>query len=104
MEMRFLGRIKGNTGRERIRNTVVVEELNMVPIEEAREEIQLSLLRRVHRMNEERLVEEIFEVRVLGKNNVGRQQRRWIEQVRQTAEQRDINWREAGTLAQNREA
>ena len=59
------------------------------------------MLGHVHRMNEERLVEEIFEVRVLGKNNVGRQQRRWIEQVRQTLEQRDTNWREVGALAQN---
>ena len=43
-------------------------------------------------MNEERLAKEICEVRVLGKNKVERPQRRWIEQVRQTAEQRDINW------------
>ena len=52
-------------------------------------------------MIEERLAKEIFEVRVPGKNRVGRPQRRWIQQVRQTAEQRDINCREAGTLTQN---
>ena len=79
--MRCFARIKVITRKDRIRNTVVVEELNMVPIEEAREEIQLSLLRRVHRMNEERLAREIFEVKVLGKNKVGRPQRRWVEQV-----------------------
>ena len=63
----------------------VMEELNVVPIEKVIEERQLSLRGHVHRMNEEKLAKEIFE-------------------VRQTAEQRDRNWREAGTLAQNREA
>ena len=67
------------------------------------EQRQSSLLGHVHRMNEERLAREIFEVRVPEKNEVERPQRRWIEQVRQTAEQRDINWKAVGTLAQNRE-
>ena len=75
-----------------------MEELNIVSIEKAIEKRQLSLLGNVHRMNEERLAREIFEVRLPGKNKVGRPQRRWIEQVRQTAEQRDINWREVETL------
>ena len=57
-----------------MRNTVVVEELNMVPIEKVIEGRQLSLLGHVHRMNE-----EIFEVRVPGKNKAGRPQRRLIE-------------------------
>ena len=64
---------------------VIVEELDIVPIEKVIEEKQLSLLGRVHRMNEERLAREMFEVRVLGINKVGRPQRRWMEQVRQTA-------------------
>ena len=66
-EMRFLRRIKAITRRDRIRNTIVVEELNMVPIEKAIEEIQLSSLGHVHRTNEERLAEEIFEVGLPGK-------------------------------------
>ena len=44
-----------------------MEELNIVPIEKIIEERQLSLLGQVHRMNEERLVREIFEVRMPGK-------------------------------------
>ena len=104
METRFLRRIKGIPRRDRIRNTVVVEELNIAPIEKIIEERQLSLFGHVHIMNDERLAREIFEVRVPGINEVGRLQRSWIEQVRQTAEQRDINWREVGTLVQNREA
>ena len=63
----------------------------------------MSLLGYLHRINEEKLPREIFEVKAPG-TKVGRSQRRWIEQVRQTAEQRDINWREIGTLAQNTEA
>ena len=55
-------------------------------------------------MYTERLAKEIFEVRVSGKNKVRRPQRRWIEQLRQTVEQGDVNSREAGTLAQNGEA
>ena len=38
MEMRFLRRIKGITRRDGIRNTLVVEELNMVPIEKVIEQ------------------------------------------------------------------
>ena len=55
-----------------------VEELNIVPIEKVIEERQLSLLGHVHRMNEERLAKEIFDVP--RKNRVGRPQRRWIQQ------------------------
>ena len=51
--MRFLRKIKTITRRDKIKNTVVVEELNMVPIEKVMEERQLRLLRHVHRMNEE---------------------------------------------------
>ena len=94
--------MKGITRGDRIRNTVAVEEINIVPIEKVIER-QLSLLGRVHRMNEERLARERFEVRVPGKNKVGRPQRRWIEQVRQTAERKDINWRETRTMVLNRE-
>ena len=86
MEMRFFRGIKGIIIRNGIRNTVVVEELNMVPIEKVVEKRQLSLLGHVHRMNEERLAKEIFEVSVPGKNEVGRPQRRWIEQVRKIVE------------------
>ena len=89
-EMRFLRRIKGITRRDRIRNTVVAEGLNIVLIEKVIEERQLSLLGHVHRINKERLAKEIFEVRVTEKNKVGRSHRRWTEEVRQTAEQRDI--------------
>ena len=63
-------RIKGITRRYRIRNAIVVEELNIVPIKKVMEERQLSLLEHVHRMNEERLAREIFEVRVPRKNKV----------------------------------
>ena len=84
-------RKKGIITRDRIRNTLAVEELiNIVPIEKVIEDRQLSLVGHVHRMNEERLAGEIFEVRVPGKNEVGKPQKRWIEQVRQRAEWRDI--------------
>ena len=69
MEMRFLRRIKGITRMDRIRNTVVVEELTIVPIENVIEQSQSSLL---YKMNEERLAKEIFDVRVPGKNKVRR--------------------------------
>ena len=81
----------------------MVEELNIVPIEKVVEQRQLRLIGHVHRMNGERLAVEIFEVRVPEKNKMGRLQRRRTEQVRQTAELRGINWREAATLAQNGE-
>ena len=81
-----------------------MEELNVVSTENVIEERQPSFLRRVHRMNQEKLAKEMFEVRVSEKNKVGTPQKRWIEQVRKTSEQRDINWREVGTLPQNREA
>ena len=84
MKMRFLRRINGITRRDRIRNRVVVEEL--LPIEKVIEQRQLSLLGHVHRMNEERLTKELFEVRVPGKNKAGKQQRRCIERVRETSE------------------
>ena len=72
MGMRFLRRIKGINRRDGIRNTVVVEELNMMPIEKVIEDRQLSFLEHVHRMNKERLAKEIFEVRVLEKSKVRR--------------------------------
>ena len=49
-----------------------MEELNIVPNEKVIEERQLSFLGHVPRMNEKRLAREIFEVRVPGKNEVGR--------------------------------
>ena len=49
-----------------------MEELNIAPIEKIIEERQLSLFGHVHIMNDERLAREIFEVRVPGKNKIGR--------------------------------
>jgi len=49
MVMRLPRRIKEITRRDRIRNTVVVEEINIVSIEKVIEELQLSLLEHVHR-------------------------------------------------------
>ena len=75
-EVRFLGRTKGITRRDRMRNTAEVEELNMPPTEKVAEERQLSLVGRVHRMNEQRLAKKIFVVRRSRENKVRRPQRR----------------------------
>ena len=66
-ELRQHTRRSRRSHRRQQNKTVVVEELNIVPIEKVIEERQLSLLGHVHSMNKERLTREIFKGRVLGK-------------------------------------
>lgn len=67
VEMRFLRKIKGKTRRDRIRNEVFREQLNIQPIEWNIEQNQIRWLGHVNRMGQERLVKKVYEARELGK-------------------------------------
>lgn len=101
-EMRFLRKIQGITREDRIRNSVIVEELKIKPIEKIIEERQLSWLGHLLRMKEERITKQVYEARTQGRNKVGRPRIRWEEQVRQVAENQGISWKEVRTMSQDR--
>ena len=93
-EMRVLRLIKGVTRRDRIRNTQIRKDLNIVPLLEDIERSKLRWYGHVMRMNDESKPKKYLEWRPPGKRPVGRPRKRWIEGVESALEKRGISLRE----------
>jgi uncharacterized protein YukE len=101
-EMRFLRRIEGKTRKDKIRNQIFRENLNIVPVETTIEQGQLRWLGHVIRRDENRLIKQIFEAKEMGKKKRGRPRRTWKEEVRTAAEKRGVGWEDIKVLASDR--
>lgn len=53
-------------------------------------------------MKNNRITKEIREFRIYRKNRKGRLRMKWEDQVRQTAEKREIQWSDKKIITQNR--
>ena len=87
-EMRVLRLIKGVTRRDKIRNTQIRQELNVLPLLEDIERNKLRWYGHVKRMGEEKKPRKYLEWRPQGKRPVGRPRKRWIEGVSSALERR----------------
>ncbi len=99
-EMGCLRKIKGVTRRDKIRNVDIRKELGITT--DIVQKIQARRLRyygHVTRMQAERLPNIALFGRVHGKRKRGRPQERWIDNIREDAEEMGLNMVEACRLA-----
>ncbi|KAK4873823.1 hypothetical protein RN001_013183 [Aquatica leii] len=93
--MRYLRKIKGITRLDRVRNENITEQLKVKPILTLVEERQLGWMGHLLRMDDNRIAKRVYEARTERKNAVGRPRRKWEEQVKIAAENRNIQWRKS---------
>lgn len=101
-EMRYLRKVKGITRRDRIRNEIVREELEIQAISTKIEEQQLGWFGHLVRMDNERPVKQVWEARVLQRRRRGRPRETWDTMVSKILERRGTTFTEARNLARNR--
>ena len=87
-EMRVLRLIKGVTRRDKIQNTAIRREFNMVPLIEDIERGRLRWYGHVMRMEEGAKQRKYLEWRPAGKRPVGRPRKRWTEGVDKALQRR----------------
>ena len=92
--MRVLRLIKGVTRRDRIRNSQIRKDLNVVPLLEDIERNKLRWYGHVMRMDDGSKPKKYLEWRPPGKRPVGRPRKRWIEGVGSALERRGTTLRE----------
>ena len=80
-EMRVLRTIRGVTRRDRMRNSQIRAELQVVPLLEDIERNKLRWYGHVMRMTDDRKPKKYLQWRPAGRRPVGRPRRRWIEGV-----------------------
>ncbi|CAG9823911.1 unnamed protein product [Phaedon cochleariae] len=101
-ETKYLRRVKGITRREKIRNVVIREELEIESIEEYIEKKQLAWWGHLQRMKNGTQVKRIWESKAQGKRKVGRPIQTWDNVVGNILKKRRKTWPEAKDLAQER--
>jgi hypothetical protein len=102
MEMKFLRRIVGKTRRDKIRNSVIREELNEESIIERIEKKQLKWYGHVQRMEETRLTKRVTETKVQGRRARGRPRKSWEEQLRGMMMERGKTEKQVRGMVQDR--
>src|SRR5699024_1416738 len=101
-EMRFLRRILGITRRDRVRNVVVRENLNIESLLLEVERAQLRWFGHVLRMPHERTVRRILNAVPSSRRPVGRPPIRWMDQVESLCLRAGLNAADIQTLADDR--
>ena len=94
-EMKFLRSCLQRTRRDRIRNEVIREELEIKkPLLDIISQARLRWYGHVQRMDEERTAKIWLNRRVEGNRMRGRPRKRWEDQVRKEVEERGVEWDE----------
>ena len=97
-EMRYLRRTIGKTRRDRIRNTVVRQRLNIDPVMRTIENSQLRWFGHAQRMGAERLPRRTLEARCEGKRPRGRRRKTWMDSITSILSQRGISTQQAKAI------
>ena len=93
--MKFLRSCLQRTRRDRIRNEVIREELEIKkPLLDIISQARLRWYGHVQRMDEERTAKTWLNRRVEGNRMRGRPRKRWEDQVRKEVEERGVEWDE----------
>ena len=96
LEMNCLRRMVGVTRRDRIQNIVVRERTNVTEsiIEEIRRR-RLSWFGHISRMEIDRLPARVLYCHVTGERSQGRQAKKWMENIKEDFELRNIQFKDA---------
>ena len=102
-EMRVLRLIHGVTRRERLRNDVIRDALNVKSILLIIEKSQLRWFGHVIRMSEERDVKRMLEWKPEQTRPIGRPRKRWLDQIKEITSRKISSFEEVISLARVRE-
>lgn len=102
MEMKYLRKVLGVTRLDRLRNSVIREELQISPALETVERNQLRWFGHLNRMLPTRPTRKIYEARKHGRRPRGRPARTWEEEIEKIFTVRGITKHEAKTLSVNK--
>lgn len=103
MEMRYLRKILGKTRRDRIRNITVRKDIGVEPSIDIIKRNQLRWYGHLMRMEDNRVAKLVYEARTEGKRRRGRPRRTWEEEIRESLQEKGIEWRKGKELARNRD-
>lgn len=102
IDMKYLRRTKGVTRRDRIRNDIIREELEIEPITNVIEKQQLKWYGHLIRMQNERPVKSIWEARIQRSKKRGRPRKTWNDEVATILKKKEITWTAATRMAKNK--
>ncbi|XP_044757812.1 uncharacterized protein LOC123315966 [Coccinella septempunctata] len=102
MEMKYLRRVMGVTRRDRIRNELVREDLQVESLEEFIERRQLEWWGHLNRMEEDTMTRRIWDAKNVRKRRRGRPQRSWRPVIAEILIKRGTNIPEARRLSLDR--
>lgn len=102
VEMKYLRRVKGVTKRDRIRNEVIREELNIESVEDFIERRQLGWWGHLLRMEEKAQTRMIWESKAIGTKKRGRPKQTWDDVIGKILKKKAKSWVEAKRLATDR--
>jgi hypothetical protein len=105
-EMKYLRRVVGKI-RDKIRNEMIRMNLGTQPLESKMEQAQLRWFGHLNRMDGERSTKQVWEARTEGlgmERPRGRPRRTWNDNTQELLTKKNITWREAKKLSEDRTA
>ena len=100
--MKYLRRVLGKTRRDRIRNDVIRNELEVKPIIQKIEEQQLKWLGHLTRMNNNRPTKQVWEAKPQKAKKRGRPKKTWNDEIANILKSRGTSWNTAINVAKNK--
>lgn len=102
IDMKYLRRVKGITRRNRIRNELVREELEIEPVNNIIVKQKLKWFGHMCRMSNNRQVKRIWEAGIHKSKTRGRPKKTWNDEVAVALKKKGRTWAEAKKLALNK--
>lgn len=102
IEMKYLRRTAGVTRRDKIRNTIIREDLKLESTLSYIEKRKLSWWGHLQRMESTRPVKQIWEARIETKRKRGRPRQTWDRTIGKLLKKKGKTWMEAKVIARNR--
>lgn len=102
MEMIYLRRVLGVSRKDRIRNEIIRNRLEVIPLIKTIERNQLRWFGHMTRMDETRPVKQIWETKRQGRRSRGRPQRTWDQEMAYILSTRGKTRSEAQIMAKDR--
>lgn len=100
-EMKVLRKIAGVTKIDKIRSDIIRKDLKIISVVQRIERQELRWFGHMVRMDEKRVVKEIWEMRMTGKKRKGRPRRKWNTEVAEALQTRGLTWTQARREAAN---
>lgn len=101
-EMKYLRAVKGVTKQEHIRNQDIRDELQTIPTLEVIKKKQMSWWGHLQRAEDTKPVKQIWEAKIKYNRGRGRPPKTWNQEIGNILKEKEIDWKEARRLAQNR--